>query len=103
VGVEAKGRAGRVAAEAAGGKRPDRARKPRADAQRNRDRLLELSPNADGTSWTEHTLHIFCSRPACADGALPAAGLIMGASGNLYGTTSSGGSSNNGTVFEVTP
>lgn len=37
-----------------------------------------------------------------ADGANPYAGLVMGPDGNFYGTTYSGGSSGNGTVFEVT-
>jgi uncharacterized repeat protein (TIGR03803 family) len=64
--------------------------------------VFELTPNADGT-WTEHILHSFCSRTGCADGEFPKAGLTMDASGNLYGTTSVGGSSNLGTVFEVTP
>jgi uncharacterized repeat protein (TIGR03803 family) len=38
-----------------------------------------------------------------ADGSKPYAGLVMDTSGNLYGTTSAGGSSNAGTVFEVNP
>ena len=33
--------------------------------------------------------------------ALPYAGLIMDASGNLFGTTSQGGANNQGTVFEI--
>jgi uncharacterized repeat protein (TIGR03803 family) len=37
------------------------------------------------------------------DGADPAAGLVQGKEGNFYGTTSSGGSSNAGTVFKMTP
>ncbi len=37
------------------------------------------------------------------DGATPYAGLIMDASGNLYGTAFEGGASNFGTVFELTP
>ncbi len=37
------------------------------------------------------------------DGALPAAGLIADKSGNLYGTTTSGGVAGNGTVFELSP
>jgi len=36
-----------------------------------------------------------------ADGSGPVAGLIMDSSGNLYGTTKSGGASGDGTVFEV--
>lgn len=37
------------------------------------------------------------------DGANPAAGLFADQAGNLYGTTVSGGASNLGTVFEVSP
>jgi uncharacterized repeat protein (TIGR03803 family) len=37
------------------------------------------------------------------DGANPFAGLLMDAGGNLFGTTSQGGTSGDGTVFEVTP
>ncbi len=36
------------------------------------------------------------------NGADPYAGVVMDSSGNLYGTTESGGASNDGTVFEVT-
>jgi uncharacterized repeat protein (TIGR03803 family) len=36
------------------------------------------------------------------DGAVPVAGVTLDASGNVYGTTSSGGSSSYGTVFELT-
>jgi uncharacterized repeat protein (TIGR03803 family) len=35
------------------------------------------------------------------DGSAPQAGLVMDATGNLYGTTSAGGASGNGTVFEL--
>jgi autotransporter passenger strand-loop-strand repeat protein/uncharacterized repeat protein (TIGR03803 family) len=35
------------------------------------------------------------------NGATPWAGLIMDANGNLFGTTSSGGANNEGTVFEI--
>jgi uncharacterized repeat protein (TIGR03803 family) len=38
-----------------------------------------------------------------ADGSLPYAGLVMDTSGNLYGTTRAGGSSDAGTVFVVNP
>lgn len=48
----------------------------------------------------------FCSQFGCTDGAQPAAGLIQGSDGNLYGTTSAGGGAcvaGCGTVFEITP
>jgi len=38
-----------------------------------------------------------------SDGANPQAGLLMDASGNLYGTTYNGGAHNLGTVFKLTP
>jgi uncharacterized repeat protein (TIGR03803 family) len=37
------------------------------------------------------------------DGVQPRAGLVMDASGNLYGTTSQGGTGGIGTVFELSP
>jgi uncharacterized repeat protein (TIGR03803 family) len=46
-------------------------------------------------------LHKF--QEGTTDGAGPDAGLILDASGNLFGTTSGGGKQGNGTVFEVTP
>ena len=54
-------------------------------------------------SGTPTTLYSFCSQPSCTDGAYPESGLILGADGNLYGTTNSGGSKNEGTVFKMTP
>jgi uncharacterized repeat protein (TIGR03803 family) len=51
------------------------------------------------TQWTEKVLHRFKGAP---DGAFPQAGLIFD-TGALYGTTSQGGASNEGTVFKVTP
>jgi uncharacterized repeat protein (TIGR03803 family) len=36
-----------------------------------------------------------------SNGAFPDAGLVMDSNGNLFGTTSSGGADNDGTVFEV--
>ncbi|HEV2400298.1 MAG TPA: choice-of-anchor tandem repeat GloVer-containing protein [Candidatus Sulfotelmatobacter sp.] len=45
------------------------------------------------------TLYDFCSETSCADGSLPQAALIQGTDGDFYGTTTSGGQNNNGTVF----
>jgi uncharacterized repeat protein (TIGR03803 family) len=48
------------------------------------------------------TLYSFCSRSGCTDGAYPYAGLVQAANGVLYGTTTSGGANNSGTVFKIT-
>lgn len=47
-------------------------------------------------------LYNFCSLSNCSDGAAPWAGLVQGADGNFYGTTSAGGTNNDGTVFKIT-
>ena len=49
------------------------------------------------------TLYSFCSQDNCTDGTGPLAGLVQGIDGNFYGATLGGGSSNNGTVFKITP
>ena len=49
----------------------------------------------------ETVLHAFAGFPT--EGQTPDSGLVMDNSGNLYGTTSGGGASGCGTVFEVTP
>lgn len=48
------------------------------------------------------TLYTFCSLSNCADGSQPRSGVAADSKGNLYGTTWSGGSSNNGVVFKLT-
>src|SRR5260370_978271 len=53
------------------------------------------------------TLYTFCAQAGCTDGATHQAALIKGGDGNLYGTTSQGGTSKNctsgcGTVFTIT-
>jgi uncharacterized repeat protein (TIGR03803 family) len=49
-------------------------------------------------SGNETVLHSFAGQP---DGATPIASLVLDAAGNMYGTTSLGGTSNAGTVFKV--
>jgi len=67
---------------------------------------FELSPGTGG-KWTEKILYSF--GVSLADGKIPEAGLIFDSKGNLYGTTSVGGTSDTtygggyGTVFELSP
>ncbi len=79
--------------------------------------ILDASGNLYGTTYNgganstgtvfkitaagaESVLYSFGAAP---DGNNPHAGLILDASGNLYGTTAYGGASGNGTVFKITP
>lgn len=48
------------------------------------------------------TIYNFCLKANCPDGSEPASGLLQATNGILYGTTSSGGTYNEGTVFSVT-
>ena len=67
----------------------------------HRGTVFELTPTATGT-WTEKILHRFT--PTGGDGVYPfSSTLAIDKQGNLYGTTLSGGTSNFGVVFEVTP
>jgi uncharacterized repeat protein (TIGR03803 family) len=59
--------------------------------------VFELSPSASG--WKETILHDFQG----TDGWEVHAGVVFDGAGNLYGTTTNGGSSNQGTVFELSP
>ena len=63
--------------------------------------VFELTPGSGGT-WTETVLHSF--KDSGKDGNSPYASLIFDASGDLYGTTSEGGTYvSGGTVFQLTP
>ena len=49
------------------------------------------------------TIYRFCAQSGCADGSAPWSTLIQATDGNFYGTTSSGGINDYGTVFRITP
>ena len=60
--------------------------------------VFKLTPTTSG-EWTYAILHAFTGG---TDGAHPEGGLIIDATGNLYGTTSSGGAFGFGNVFKLT-
>lgn len=59
--------------------------------------VYELTPSHG--SWNYNLLYSF---NGSSDGGEPASGVVLDASGNLYGTTIIGGGSDLGTVFELT-
>jgi uncharacterized repeat protein (TIGR03803 family) len=60
--------------------------------------VFKLTHKPGGT-WQESVIYSFSG----LDGETPYAGLTRGAEGRLYGTTTSGGANNRGTVFELIP
>jgi len=62
--------------------------------------VFELKPpeSADGT-WSYQVLHRFTSQ--IGDAAEPASGLVLGDDGNVYGTTTKGGTWGNGAIFKL--
>jgi hypothetical protein len=77
------------------------------DGPDNAGTAFELKPpSTSGGNWSESILWNFGAYSG--DGGYPYAGMIMDASGNLFGTTSEGGTEDEasggwGTVFELTP
>lgn len=59
---------------------------------------FELSRDANG-SWSEELLHTF----RWTDGDQPYGGLVLDSTGNLYGSTTMGGTAGRGVIFEVSP
>ena len=64
--------------------------------------VFEMNPPAQGQqTWTESVIYNFDFSP---NGGSPGySGLVMDASGNLFGTTQTGGTGENGVVFELSP
>src|ERR1700722_17769037 len=67
---------------------------------KDRGVVFEVTPSGELTD-----IHNFCSRSECADGKAPWSGPVLGTDGNLYGTTTAGGTNNkdSGTIYRITP
>ena len=64
--------------------------------------VFELTPpSAAGGRWTETVLHSFSDQNG--DGIAPTGTLALDKNGQLYGLTTFGGSSDNGTLYALTP
>jgi len=61
--------------------------------------VFELSPGSSG--WTEKIIYAF--QDTGGDGRYPEASLVFDSAGNLFGTTTGGGVSYFGTLFELSP
>jgi uncharacterized repeat protein (TIGR03803 family) len=59
--------------------------------------VFELSPQ--GGDWIYRTIHSFQG----SDGCQPASTVLIDANGNMFGTTTKGGTYNDGVVWEITP
>jgi uncharacterized repeat protein (TIGR03803 family) len=66
----------------------------------NKGIVFRLSPS--NGSWTYQRLYSF-GEGGKQDGKYPFSNVTIDSNGNLYGTTSAGGTSNAGTVYELTP
>jgi uncharacterized repeat protein (TIGR03803 family) len=64
--------------------------------------VFQLVPDSNG-AWTENVLYTFGSSANLTDGVNPFGSVVFDSKGNLYGTTTGGGSSFAGTVFELSP
>ena len=74
--------------------------------------VFKLTHDAARTNWTYNVIHTFCPVAGCADGQTPNSRLtyLGAASGapydgvsQLYGTTQTGGSTQGGVVYQLTP
>jgi uncharacterized repeat protein (TIGR03803 family) len=62
--------------------------------------VFQLAPPLPGGTWTENVLYSFTNG---ADGSVPTSNLVMDSAGNLYGTTTEGGTNGCGTFFQLVP
>ena len=64
--------------------------------------VFEVTLDTATKKWEPKVIYNFCAASGCPNGGSPLAGVIMDKSGNLYGTTFSGGAHTYGTVLELT-
>jgi len=70
------------------------------------DGAVVLAYKSGPTSWGLAHWYDFTEKPdftAGTNGGYPEGALVQGSDGNFYGTTSSGGTNNSGTVFQIDP
>ncbi len=65
--------------------------------------VLAVAMAGTAEGYRLRTLHSFCIEGGCADGREPASGLLLDASGNLYGTALFGGATGVGAIYELVP
>jgi uncharacterized repeat protein (TIGR03803 family) len=66
--------------------------------------VFELLFQPSSGKYHYKVLYNFCVQANCEDGRAPSdSKLIMDTSGNIYGTTSDGGTAQNGTIFRLVP
>jgi len=65
--------------------------------------VYSLSYDAKSGQWKQNVIYSFCSKANCADGWRPSGHVTLDNSGNIYGTTGSGGVfTNSGSVYKLT-
>jgi|HubBroStandDraft_1064217.scaffolds.fasta_scaffold01635_11 uncharacterized repeat protein (TIGR03803 family) len=61
--------------------------------------IFKLAPPVKGSVWKETVLHNFNG----SDGGFPYSGVVLGANGDIYGTTAGSVNAGNGSAFLLTP
>lgn len=72
------------------------------DGKHQAGTIFKLAYNSVTASWDYTVLHNFCGRTGCTDGSTPLGAPILDRAGNVYGTASQGGATNEGVLYEVT-